>query len=87
MKMSEEMILLNPTTLAKPRLEEGRHWSYLQYASQLSVEEAHKLFAPIVLLGESEDHAANRSQQLDGAHLIHVLLWHERWRTELFRVI
>lgn len=48
--------------------------SYLQYASQLSVEEAYKLLALVVLLGEGEHHAPHRRQQLVGTHLVHVLL-------------
>lgn len=68
----------DPTALVQANLEQGWHRSYLQYASQLSVEKTDKLFALVVLLGESEDHAPDRSQELDGAHLVHVLLWEER---------
>lgn len=48
--------------------------SYLQNASQLSVEKADELLALVILLRESKDHAPHRCQQLDGTHLVHVLL-------------
>ena len=47
---------------------------YLQDSSQLSVEEADKLLAVVVLLREGEDHATDGGQQLVGTHLVHVLL-------------
>lgn len=51
--------------------------SNLKDSSQLLVEEADKHFALVVLLGERENHAAHRRQQLEGANLIHVLLTEE----------
>lgn len=48
--------------------------SYLEYTSKLLVEKLDKFSAFIVLLGEIQDQAAHRSQQLEGTNLIHVLL-------------
>lgn len=46
----------------------------LKDSSQLLVEESNKHFAVVVLLGERQNHAAHRRQQLEGANLVHVLL-------------
>lgn len=49
----------------------------LKDSSQLLVKESNKHFALVVLLGERQNHAAHRRQQLEGANLIHVLLTEE----------
>lgn len=48
--------------------------SYLEYSSELFVEKLDKFSAAVVLLGERQDQAPHRRQQLEGANLIHVLL-------------
>lgn len=48
--------------------------SYLENTSKLLVEKLDKFSAFVVLLGEIQDQAAHRSQQLEGTNLIHVLL-------------